>query len=114
MGHVPLPDCVPLGGPVGRSSQRSHHGEKLVAVLTCGGRGPKTRKGFNGPFLSNGIQGLASRGRTDAFQQLQDSKPGDAINRVLGPPQDGQHVLHMRRFDEFKATKLDEGDVPPR
>ena len=86
----------------------------LMRGYQNGSRSPKPGEGLNGAFLSYGIQGLSSRGRADPFEQLQDPKPGYAINRVLGPPQDGKHVLHMGGFNEFEAAEFDEGDVPAR
>ena len=52
-------------------------------------------------------------GRPDAGQQLHDAEAGDAVARVLGEPQQRQHVLDVRRFEKLQAAEFDEGNVAP-
>ena len=40
-----------------------------------------------------------------------DAKAGDAVARVLGPAQDREHVLDVRRLEELEPAELHERDV---
>ncbi len=53
-------------------------------------------------------------GRADARQQLQHPGAGETVARILGPAQHGEHILDVRRIQEFEAAELHIGDVPPR
>ena len=44
-------------------------------------------------------------------QQLQHAEAGDAVARIFGEAQHGQHILDMGGVEEFQAAELDERDV---
>ena len=50
----------------------------------------------------------------DAGQQLETRKAGDAVARVLGPAQEGQHVLDVGGLEEFEPAEFHERDVAAR
>ena len=52
--------------------------------------------------------------RTNSRQQLRNPEPGNAIAQVLGPAQDGENVLDMRRLQELKPAELHEWNIAAR
>ena len=104
MRLVPLAHSRHLAGPrrFGLRDRREQLGERLVGGCE---RGPAAD-------LEAHIDGLRSR-RPDAGHELQRSKRGNAVLRVVGPAQECQQVLDVRRFQEFQAAVLHVRDVPP-
>ena len=45
------------------------------------------------------------------WQKLHQPKAGHAVTRVFDKAQQRQHVLDMRRIEEFQTAKLDEGNI---
>ena len=60
------------------------------------------------------VQDACRRLRPHAVQQLHRAESRHAVAQVLRPAQDGQQVLHVRRFEKFEAAELHERNVPPR
>ena len=49
-----------------------------------------------------------ARGRTDTGKEPQRPESGHPVARVVGPFQDGEHVLHVRGFEKLETPVLDE------
>ena len=81
------------GGPVGGGARRCRVGE--------GGLGG----------VPQGVEQRLGGGGADAGDELQGAEAGDAVGRVLGEAQAGEHVLDVGGVEELQAAELDEGDV---
>ncbi len=100
--------------PVARAGEvGQHRDQRLPALGPRRGRHAGQRR-QRPRSLVHGVEHLAGDARADARQQLQHAEACDAVTRVLGPAQQRQHVLHMRRIEELQPAELDERDVAPR
>ena len=76
-----------------------------------GGGGASERP--TGRRLGRWHRARAGRCRPDAGQKLQHAKSGDAVTAVFAKAQQRQHILDVRRFEEFQAAEFDERDIAP-
>jgi hypothetical protein len=60
------------------------------------------------------VKDVAGLGGPDSRQELQHAEAGDAVARVLGKAQAGEHVLDMGAVDEFEPAELDEENAAHR
>ena len=80
------------------------------------GGGRRGEAGQGGEAVAGALEGrqrLAGGARTHPGQELQDPERGDLVARVLGPAQEREHVLDVRRLEEAQPAVLDERDAAP-
>ena len=84
----------------GASRRRARGGAAALASAVIGSAG-----------VGHQIEDTMSRSRADARQKLHQPEPGNAIARVLGKPQQREHILDVGGIEEFQAAELHERDV---
>ncbi len=117
MRTVPALDGVELRRPGQLAiTQRPHQSREVRPSgggcrrrLPPGERG----KGINAAAISTNTR--QEWAEADARQQLQHPEAGEAVARIFGPSQHGEHILHDAQDQGPKApAEFDERDAPPR
>ena len=110
---VPEADTLDLGGPGrGLGKRGVERGEGRPVPGRAGRRRETGNGGATVGGFGDSIEEAAGDGRADAGDELQEPEAGDAIARVLGKAEAGEHVLDVGGVEEFQPAIFDEGDVP--
>ena len=108
---VPAPHLLQLGRPAGGAAEQRV--EQRGEILPLGARARRRVGHQHRGRIGRGepVENARAPRRSDAGHKLRHAKARDAVARVLGKAQRGEHVLHVRGFEELQPAELHERNV---